>query len=238
MILYPAMDLAGGRVVRLQQGRFDAATFYEADPAAALASFAAAGASWAHVVDLDGARAGAPVQHDLIAALAAAGPLKLQVGGGIRTIDQIARLLDAGVARVVVGSLAVKAPDLVQGFFDRFGAERLALSLDVRVEAGLPIVATLGWSEASTLSLWDAAALFPQVRHVLLTDIARDGMLAGPNFALLDEAVERLPGVAVQASGGIASLEDLRRLRTAGAIVGKALWEGRLSLEEALGAGA
>lgn len=238
MILYPAMDLAGGRVVRLQQGRFDAATAYEADPTEALAAFATAGAVWAHVVDLDGARAGAPVQHDLIAALAGGTGLSLQVGGGIRTAGQVARLLDAGVARVVIGSLAVKAPDLVHAFFDLFGPERLALSLDVRVEDGVPIVATSGWTEASALSLWEVAALFPRVRHVLLTDIACDGMLAGPNFALLDEAVDRLPGVVVQASGGISSRDDLLRLRTQGAIVGKALWEGRLSLAEALDAGA
>jgi phosphoribosylformimino-5-aminoimidazole carboxamide ribotide isomerase len=233
MILYPAMDLMAGRVVRLAQGRFDDATTYPADPAQALAAFAAAGAAWAHVVDLDGAKAGAPVQHDLIARLAAEAPLSLQVAGGIRTREHIARLLDAGAARVVVGSLAVKDPPLVQGFLREYG-DRITLSLDVRILDGTPEVATAGWTEDSGMSLWDIAALYPEARHLLLTDIGRDGMLQGPNFALLEEAATRLPHLAIQASGGVSSLEDLTRLRTAGAIVGKALWEGRIDLAKAL----
>lgn len=234
MILYPAMDLMGGRVVRLAQGRFDDTTTYSADPAEALAAFAAAGAAWAHIVDLDGAKAGAPVQHDLLARLAAEAPLKLQVAGGFRTPEQIARLLDAGAARVVIGSLAVKNPDLVRSFLAEFGGDRITLSLDVRVVDGTPLVATAGWTEDSGRSLWDIAALYPEARHLLLTDIGRDGMLQGPNFALLEEAVARLPHLAVQASGGVSSLEDLTRLTTAGAIVGKALWEARIDLAEAL----
>ena len=235
MILYPAMDLMGGRVVRLAQGRFDDATAYPGDPAQALAAFAAAGAAWAHVVDLDGAKAGAPVQHGLLARLAAEAPLKLQLAGGIRTRAHIARLLDAGAGRVVVGSLAVKQPDLVAAWLEEF-ADRITLSLDVRLIDGVPRVATAGWAEDSGLSLWDVAARFPQARHLLLTDIGRDGMLQGPNFGLLEEATRRLPHLAIQASGGVSSLDDLRRLRTAGAIVGKALWEGRFTLAEALDA--
>ncbi|HEX9954199.1 MAG TPA: 1-(5-phosphoribosyl)-5-[(5-phosphoribosylamino)methylideneamino] imidazole-4-carboxamide isomerase [Allosphingosinicella sp.] len=234
MILYPAMDLMGGRVVRLAQGRFHDATTYPGDPAEALAAFAEAGAQWAHVVDLDGARAGAPVQHDLLCELGRSAPLKLQVAGGFRTEEQIARVLDAGVARVVIGSLAVKQPELVRGFLQRFGGERITLSLDVRLVEGEPLVATLGWTEDSGQSLWDVAALYPEARHLLLTDIGRDGMLAGPNFELLEEAGRRLPHLAIQASGGVSSLDDLKRLTTAGAIVGKALWEGRIDLAEAL----
>ncbi|HEY0085903.1 MAG TPA: 1-(5-phosphoribosyl)-5-[(5-phosphoribosylamino)methylideneamino] imidazole-4-carboxamide isomerase [Allosphingosinicella sp.] len=234
MILYPAMDLMGGRVVRLAQGRFEDATIYPGDPAEALAAFAQAGAEWAHVVDLDGARAGAPVQHDLLCELGRTAPLRLQVAGGFRTAEQIARVLDAGVARVVIGSLAVKEPELVKGFLDRFGGERITLSLDVRLVDGEPMVATLGWTENSGRTLWDIAALYPEARHLLLTDIGRDGMLAGPNFDLLEEAGRRLPHLAIQASGGVTSLDDIRRLTTAGAIVGKALWEGRIDLPEAL----
>ena len=234
MILYPAMDLMSGRVVRLAQGRFDDATNYAADPAQALADFAVAGASWAHVVDLDGARAGAPVQHDLIAQLASSAPLKLQVAGGFRARDQIAAMFEAGVGRVVIGSLAVKQPELVRAFFAEFGGDRITLSLDVRIVDGTPLVATLGWTEDSGKSLWDVAALYPDARHLLLTDIGRDGMLAGPNFELLEEAGRRLPDLAIQASGGVSSLDDLRRLTTGGAIVGKALWEGRIDLAEAL----
>ncbi|HEX9931832.1 MAG TPA: 1-(5-phosphoribosyl)-5-[(5-phosphoribosylamino)methylideneamino] imidazole-4-carboxamide isomerase [Allosphingosinicella sp.] len=236
MILYPAMDLMGGRVVRLAQGRFEEATTYPADPAQALAAFAEAGAEWAHVVDLDGARARAPVQHDLLAALAREAPLSLQLAGGFRERAQLARMFDAGVARVVIGSLAVSDPEQVRAFLDEFGAERITLSLDVRLMDRVPMVAVSGWSEDSGASLWDVAALYPEARHLLLTDIGRDGMLAGPNFALLEEAGERLPGLAIQASGGVSSLADLKRLRTAGAIVGKALWEGRIDLGEALDA--
>jgi phosphoribosylformimino-5-aminoimidazole carboxamide ribotide isomerase len=234
MILYPAMDLMGGRVVRLAQGRFEDATIYPGDPAEALAAFAAPGARWAHVVDLDGARAGAPVQHDLLCELGRSAPLSLQAAGGFRTAEQIARVLDAGVKRVVIGSLAVKQPELVRGFLARFGGERITLSLDVRLVDEVPMVATLGWTEDSGQSLWDIAALYPEARHLLLTDIGRDGMLAGPNFELLEEAGRRLPHLAIQASGGVSSLDDLTRLGTAGAIVGKALWEGRIDLAEAL----
>lgn len=235
MIVYPAMDLMGGRVVRLRQGRFEDSTTYPADPAQALDRFADAGAEWAHVVDLDGARAGTPVQHELIKTLAASATLKLQVGGGIRARDQLARLLDAGVERVVVGSVAVRQPDLLHAWLEEFGPHRLVLSLDVRVADGAPLVALSGWSEQSALSLWDVAALHPGIVHLLLTDIGRDGMLAGPNHALLDETIDRLPDQRIQASGGVASLTDLERLRTDGAIIGKALWEGRIALEEALG---
>lgn len=234
MIVYPAMDLMDGKVVRLAQGRFEDSVTYAADPAEALAQFAAAGAEWAHVVDLDGARAGAPVQHELIASLARHAPFKLQAAGGFRTEDQIWRMLEAGVSRVVVGSLAVNDPKQVSGFLKRFGADRITLSLDVRVTEGIPYVATAGWTENSGRSLWDVAALYPEARHLLLTDIGRDGMLAGPNFELLGEAGERLPNLAIQASGGVSSLDDLRKLATAGAIVGKALWEGRFELREAI----
>jgi phosphoribosylformimino-5-aminoimidazole carboxamide ribotide isomerase len=234
VILYPAMDLMGGRVVRLAQGRFDDSTTYPAGPTEALVRFADAGAEWAHVVDLDGARAREPVQHALIASLAGGGAPNLQVAGGFRTRDQLARMFDAGVARIVVGSLAVARPDLVHGFLLEFGADRITLSLDVRLVNGVPLVATAGWTEDSGRSLWDVAALYPEARHLLLTDIGRDGMLAGPNFQLLEEAARRFPHLAIQASGGVSSLDDLRRLRTAGAIVGKALWEGRIDLAEAL----
>jgi len=236
MILYPAMDLMGGRVVRLTQGRFEDSTTYPADPAGALARFAAAGAQWAHVVDLDGARAGGPRQHDLIAGLARQATLSLQVAGGFRGRDQLERMFDAGVGRIVIGSLAVERPALVRGLLQAFGGDRITLSLDVRVAAGVPVVATSGWTEDSGRSLWDIAALYPEARHLLLTDIGRDGMLAGPNFRLLEEAASRLPHLAIQASGGISSLDDLKRLRTAGAVVGKALWEGRIDLAEALDA--
>jgi phosphoribosylformimino-5-aminoimidazole carboxamide ribotide isomerase len=233
MIIYPAMDLMGGRVVRLKQGRFDSATAYPDDPAQALADFADAGAEWAHVVDLDGARAGKPMQHELMAELARTAPLKLQVAGGFREREQLQRMFDAGVARVVVGSLAVKQPETVRAWIEEFGPQRITLSLDVRVNDALPVVSVSGWTEESGRSLWDIASLYPNARHLLLTDIGRDGMLQGPNFDLYERAARSLPHLRIQASGGVASLDDLARLSTDGAIVGKALWEGRISLEEA-----
>lgn len=234
MIIYPAMDLMGGRVVRLKQGRFDDQTRYSAGPDEALRMFAEAGAEWAHIVDLDGARAREPMQHGLIASLARMTALKLQVGGGFRTGDQVARMLDAGVERVIIGSLAVKDPQLVSHWLEEFGPDRLTLSIDVRMVESVPVVAVSGWTEASELTLWDVAALYPAARHLLLTDIGRDGMLAGPNFDLLNDAVASLPHLRIQASGGVTSIADLARLRTDGAIIGKAMWEGMIPLQEAL----
>lgn len=237
MIIYPAMDLMGGQCVRLSQGRFDDATTYSADPAAALAAFAEAGAEWTHIVDLDGARAGEPRQHDLIAGLARTASQQLQVAGGFRDRDQISRMLSAGVGRVVIGSLAVKDPALVNAFLAEFGGDRITLALDVNLVNGVPMVATAGWTETSGSSLWDIAALYPDARHLLVTDIGRDGMMAGPNVALVAEAARRLPHLAVQASGGVSSLDDITELLpsgAAGAIVGKALWEGKVDLKEAI----
>lgn len=236
MIIYPAMDLIGGSIVRLRQGRFDEVTRYHSLPAEALDAFADCGATWAHVVDLDGAREGKPVQHQLLARLAAGSSIKLQVAGGVRSADHVAALLDSGASRVVVGSLAVRDPETTSALFDRFGPGQITLSLDVRVVDGTPMVAAHGWQEDSGQSLWDLAASYPQARHLLLTDIGRDGMLQGPNHALLQEAVERLPHLAIQASGGVTSADDIRQLTTDGAILGRAMWEGKLDLKEALDA--
>ena len=241
MIIYPAMDLMDGACVRLAQGRFDERTTYPAEPARALAEFADASAAWAHVVDLDGARAGAPRQHDLIAGLAGSAPLRLQVAGGFRDAAQVSRMIEAGVGRVVIGSLAVSDPDLVRSFIAEHGGERITLALDVNIVDGEPMVATRGWTEGSGVSLWEVAERYPDARHLLVTDISRDGMMGGPNVALVAEAVRRLPHMAVQASGGVSSLDDLRALAdvgAGGAIVGKALWEGAIDLREAISAGA
>ena len=242
MLIYPAVDLRGGVCVRLFQGRFDAVTTYDADPLARVAAFGEAGAEWVHVVDLDGAEAGAPRQHALIGELARAGGVRIQAGGGVRTADDVARLLDAGAGRVVVGSAAVRDPELVAGWLQRFGRDAITLALDVRVGGPEPEAVVHGWTEASGLSLWAvlqrlAAA---SARHLLVTDVSRDGALTGPNVALMQEIVGRRPDLALQASGGVSSLEDLRALAATGAaaaIVGKALYEGRFTLEEAIGAG-
>ena len=240
MLIYPAIDLIGGQCVRLSQGRFENPTVYPTDPAEALARFAEAGASWTHIVDLDGARARSPRQHELIAKLARSATQQLQVAGGFRERDQLARMFDAGVGRVVLGSLAVSAPDTVAAWIDEFGPEHVTLAFDVHIADGVPEIATAGWLEASGRSLWNVAALYPRARHVLVTDISRDGMLTGPNVELIEEMVRRFPNLDVQASGGVAAAEDLvalRRAGAAGAIVGKALWEDRIDLAEAVDAG-
>jgi len=245
MILYPAIDLIAGRCVRLAQGDFARETRYSDDPAAALAGFAEGGAAWAHIVDLDGARAKEPRQHALLATLAKSSPLKLQVAGGVRTPAHVQTLLDAGVARVVVGSLAVNDPAAFTALLDQFGPERLTLALDVRVEGeiverGNAMVATHGWAEGSGQSLDQVLDRFPAVKHLLVTDIGRDGMLTGPNIPLIQAIVDWYPAVALQASGGVATLDDLSTLAQSGAdgaIVGKALWEGRFTVAEALVAG-
>jgi phosphoribosylformimino-5-aminoimidazole carboxamide ribotide isomerase len=235
MILLPAIDMVEGRCVRLQQGDFARATDYDSDPGAALARFAEGGAGEAHLVDLDGARAREPRQHELFLALAAGAPLALQVAGGFRTAAQVARMLDAGIARVVLGSLALDNPPAFDALVDRFGADRLVLALDVRFDNGTPMVATHGWVTDSGRSLEYLLTRFPSVRHLLVTDIGRDGMMTGSNVALMQHIAEHYPAIALQASGGVAGLADLDALRAAGvarAIVGKAIWEHRFTVAE------
>lgn len=237
MRLIPAIDLIGGRCVRLAQGDFAREKVYSDDPVAALAGFAESGAGIAHVVDLDGARSGEPRQHELLARLAAQSPIPLQVAGGFRVEDQVARALDAGICRVVIGSLALTDPEAFAGILDRFGAERLTLALDVRLEDGGARVMTHGWTRGSALGLAEVIRSFPTVRHLLVTDIARDGMLDGPNVDLTKAVARDFAEIELQASGGVADLADLDLLRLAGAsaaIVGKAIWEGRFGVAEGI----
>jgi phosphoribosylformimino-5-aminoimidazole carboxamide ribotide isomerase len=238
MLLIPAIDLRGGRCVRLYQGDFAAETRYECSPRELLARYRALGASAAHVVDLDGAQAGLPAQREVILELAAERSLELQVGGGIRTAAAIEALLAGGIERVVIGSAAVERPDEVIGWLRRFGPERICLALDVRCDRrGEPRVRTRGWKSATAISLWEALDLYPAgaVRHVLCTDIERDGALSGPNLDLYRDARERFPDLAWQASGGVrdaADLQALARLGVAAAVAGKALLEERIGPEE------
>ena len=238
MLLMPAIDLRGGRCVRLYQGDFAGETRYDCSPRELLARYRALGASWVHVVDLDGARDGLLAHRELILDLAAQRGVRLQVGGGIRSAAVIAELLASGIERVVIGSAAVERPDEVLGWLGRFGAERICLALDVRCEPrGEPRVRTRGWQAGTASSLWQALAAYPQAagRHVLCTDIERDGALAGPNLDLYRDAVERCPGLAWQASGGVrhaADLQALARIGVAAAVSGKALLEERIQPEE------
>ncbi len=238
MLLIPAIDLRGGRCVRLYQGDFAAETRYPMDPSELLERYRAFGASWVHVVDLDGARAGAQANRTLIGTLAAMPGLRIQVGGGVRSREVIEDLLRAGVARVIVGSAAVEQPETVCAWLEHFGPERVGLALDVRIAAdGTPQVLTRGWRERVPVTLWEALARFPagSCRHVLCTDVARDGALAGPSLQLYRQARVRHPDLAWQASGGVRDAADLHALAALGvaaAISGKALLEGRISAQE------
>lgn len=238
MLIIPAIDLQNGAAVRLLRGAFDAATQY-GDPLDVLRSFERAGATWVHIVDLDGAKAGAPAQHQLIAELTKATALAIQAGGGVRTRAHVETLLAAGVTRVVVGSVAVRQPEEVGTWIAEFGAERLCVALDVQRDETRWIVRTDGWASSSGRVLQDVLSDFPPggLRHVLVTDISRDGALSGANDELLFALVTKRPDLSFQASGGVAALEDIREQRAAGAkaiIIGRALYERRFTLEDAL----
>ena len=240
MLIYPAIDLRGGRVVRLTEGKFDQEKTYGDDPLAVARGFATAGATWLHVVDLDGAKDPTKRQTALVETLARGSGLRVQTGGGIREAAQIDALLTAGARRVIVGSVAAKQPKLVRRWLKQFGPEQIILAPDVRLDAdGIPRVAAAGWQESTGLALDDFLDGFMAdgLIHILCTDISRDGKLTGPNSALYAGLVEKYLMIQVQASGGVSSLNDLRTLRTtgsAGAIVGRALYEKKFTLQEAL----
>ncbi len=238
MELIPSIDLRAGSVVRLQYGDFAAETRYPATPAALLARYADAGARRLHVVDLDGARDGVAGNEAILRELAGAGRLEVQAGGGVRSAPVVERLLAAGAARVVAGSIAIHAPDEVIGWIGRFGAERIVAALDVRIDSsGTPWLASHGWQQQSRHALAAVLTLLARggLRHVLCTDIGRDGALAGPNLDLYRDCVRQFPDIAWQASGGVRDAADLHALAATGvaaAISGKALLEGRISNEE------
>jgi phosphoribosylformimino-5-aminoimidazole carboxamide ribotide isomerase len=238
LIPIPAIDLKEGRCVRLYQGRFDQVSTYEADPAELARRYLALGVEWVHVVDLDGARDGSAGNAKVIARMAGFANGRVQVGGGIRDRAGVDATLALGAGRVVIGSAAAERPEEVRGWFEDLGAERIVLAFDVRLgEDGTPWLRTRGWTEEAGLSLWDAIALYEEagLRHVLCTDVARDGAMGGPNLDLYSECARRFPGIALQASGGVRDLADLEALRATGAsaaIIGKALLDGRITDEE------
>jgi phosphoribosylformimino-5-aminoimidazole carboxamide ribotide isomerase len=230
--LYPAIDLLGGRVVRLRQGDYADETVYGDDPVAVARDFAAAGARWVHVVDLDAARSGDPVNRPVVAAIATAldGRTNVQTGGGVRTVDDVRELAHAGVARVVMGSAAVREPDLVAE-----ASEFVAVAVGLDHRDGE--IAVHGWTQGSGVRLDDAYGRFPTAAVFVVTDIGRDGMLIGPDLEGLERAA-RLAPAPVIASGGVSSLADVVALarieNLAGIITGKAVYEGRFTVLEAL----
>lgn len=230
--LYPAIDVRGGRVVRLTQGDYAAETVYGDDPVAVATAFADAGAPWVHVVDLDAARSGGPVNRPVVRLIAAAlrGRARLQNGGGVRSIADARDLADAGVDRVVMGSAALRDPELVARVSE---VVPVAVGLDHRDGE----LAVHGWTEGSGVAMTEALGLFPSAAAFVITDISRDGMLAGPDIDGLAVAVAatRIPVIA---SGGVSSLDDVVALAAieglGGVITGKALYEGRFTVADAM----
>jgi len=230
--LYPAIDLRDGKVVRLRQGDYDDQTTYGDDPVAVALAFADAGAAWIHVVDLDAARSGSPLNRPVVAAIATAvaGRAQVQTGGGVRTLADARSLADAGVARVVMGSAAVAEPQLVAA-----ASEVVAVAVGLDHRGGE--VAVHGWTVGSGVQLADALQWFPTAEVFVITDIARDGMLTGPDVEGL-AAAGRATTIPIIASGGVATLADVAALKVVhgitGVISGKALYEGRFTVAQAL----
>lgn len=239
-MIIPAIDLIDGCVVRLHQGNYGARRDYGEDPLVRLQRYQASGAQLLHIVDLTGAKDPKARQIPLLRELLGSLSIPVQTGGGIRSADDVRSLLDAGAARVVVGSAAVKRTDEVAGWMKTFGADKLVLALDVRInKAGNAEVAVSGWQENSGVLMDDLIRAFEPsgLRYVLTTDISKDGTLAGPNTALYAKLAQTFPNIDFQASGGIGSLDDIRAVShtgAAGVIVGRALLEGKFPLEEAI----
>ncbi|MEM1075434.1 MAG: 1-(5-phosphoribosyl)-5-[(5-phosphoribosylamino)methylideneamino]imidazole-4-carboxamide isomerase [Pseudomonadota bacterium] len=234
MILYPAIDLKDGQAVRLVHGDMARSTVFNDDPAAQAQAFVQAGCSWLHLVDLNGAFAGAPVNAAPVEAILAACPVPAQLGGGIRDMTTIERWLEKGLARVILGTVAVENPDLV-----RDAARAFPGQVAVGIDARNGFVATKGWAEETDIKVTDLAKSFEDagVAALIYTDILRDGAMRGPNIAAT-EALARAVSIPVIASGGVASLNDLISLRDtgviSGAISGRALYDGAIDLREAL----
>lgn len=230
MLVIPAIDLLRGRCVRLFQGDFAQETIYDDDPIRVARHWAGLGAQWLHIVDLDGARLGQPAQLALVAGITATG-IPVELGGGLRTLDDIQAAFDAGVARVVLGTVAIEQPELLDAAVHRFGTERVVLGVDARDG----MVAVRGWEQTSTVAAAEVVARAREagVQRVVYTDIERDGTLSSPNYAATAEIAAL--GIRVIASGGVATRENLERLaRIAGveaAIVGRALYAGTLRID-------
>jgi phosphoribosylformimino-5-aminoimidazole carboxamide ribotide isomerase len=237
MIIYPAIDLKEGQCVRLVQGRAEAKTVYSQNPARVARGFEEQGAVFLHVVDLDGAFEGRPANLEAIRAIAGAISIPFQVGGGLRTRENVLELLQAGANRVIIGTRAVKSPEFMADLMAEFGPERIVLGVDARNG----MVATEGWVETSSLKAAELGRRMKKlgIINAVYTDVSRDGLLQGPNLDSIREmALET--GLKIIASGGVSSMENIRQLKgmeelgVSGAIIGKALYEGKIILSEAL----
>ncbi len=238
-MIIPALDLIDGQVVRLFQGDYGQVTEYKVDPIEQFNLYYQAGAKWLHLVDLTGAKDTSARQLDLIARLLTSTPANIQIGGGVRNESDVQDLLNAGAQRVVIGSTAVKNPERVKRWIEKYGAEKIVLALDINIDAtGARNVAVSGWQENSgvTIEALLDDYLTVGLKHVLCTDISKDGTLQGSNVDLYVDLCRQYPQVKFQSSGGIGSLQDIIDLKgsgVAGVIVGRALLDGKFSVEEA-----
>ena len=233
MIIYPAIDIRGGKAVRLVEGDYDRETVFDADPLDAALRWQSEGADWIHIVDLDGARDGVRANADAIARIRREVRVPIQLGGGLRSMQDLDEVANLGIDRMVIGSAAVTNPELVKDAVQVHG-DRIAVGLDARNG----MLATHGWQEQSTVSAIDAGIRFAEsgVNHIVFTDIGRDGRLEGPNISALVDMTQSIPA-SVIASGGVSSLDDIRaikRTRATGVIVGAALYHKRIALADAI----
>ena len=233
MIIYPAIDLKDGKCVRLSQGAFDKVTVFNDEPKNVAKSFQEAGASFIHVVDLDGARSGKSQNHEAIASIVSAINIPIQTGGGIRTMEDIEQKLSMGVERIILGTAALKHPDLVKAAVKAYGNH-----IAVGIDASQGLVAVEGWEEVSRTKAVDICIKMKDigVQTIIYTDIAKDGMMSGPNVEATKEIVETT-GLSVIASGGVSSIDDLEQLSeigVSGVIIGKALYLGALDLKSVI----
>lgn len=236
--IFPAIDMRGGKCVRLFKGDYAQETVYGDSPFEMAKSFSDAGAPYVHMVDLDGAKDGERVHANDVIRVAKELPIKVQIGGGIRTEEDVRFYLENGVDRVIIGSLAIREPELVASFIEKFGAEKIVIGLDAKDG----MVATHGWLETSNQTAVEVGQYFASkgAKYFIFTDIATDGTLQGPNIAA-NELLANETGAEVIVSGGMSSLADITAVKTAassstisGVIIGKALYTGQFTLEEAL----
>lgn len=238
MNIIPAIDLKDGKCVRLLQGDFDKTTEYSDDPALVARQFAALAATDLHIVDLDGARYGEQRNTDIVTSIAEESQLSIQLGGGVRDAETVEKWFAAGVSRCVIGSLAITEPDTVKAWLSRFGGDRIVFAFDVRMdEQNEPIITTHGWTKDSEATFFECVDDFMSagLKHVLCTDVSRDGAMAGPNFELYQRIMNEYPELQLQASGGVRDIADLEKLRHLGvpaAISGRALLDGKISAVE------
>ncbi|ENO8808887.1 1-(5-phosphoribosyl)-5-[(5-phosphoribosylamino)methylideneamino]imidazole-4-carboxamide isomerase [Photobacterium damselae] len=238
-MIIPALDLIDGQVVRLYQGDYGQVTEYKVNPSEQFSLYYQAGAQWLHLVDLTGAKNTQARQLDLIASILASTPANVQIGGGVRHLEDVKALLSAGAKRVVIGSTAVKHPQQVKQWIQELGADKIVLALDINInDRGERHVAVSGWQEDSgvTIEALLEDYLTVGLQHVLCTDISRDGTLQGSNVALYQDLCRNYPTIAFQSSGGIGSLNDIAALKNsgvAGVIVGRALLDGHFTAEDA-----